>query len=114
MTADIFNLVHLNEMPTVMSRKDGFGFEIKVNSDDHPPPHAHVTPLDSNEIIARMRITSKPPKSYLDIREYTGHLTAKMKKKIFEWSRLPDKKYGTKWKKLVALWRDYHDEYIRN
>lgn len=108
--ANSVDITHINEMSTMIKRKDGYGFEMCFYPTDHPPPHAHIKQLDSNAIIAKIRITKKTPKSSKDIKIIVGSLTKHTKECIIEWANKEDEVFGNNWKRMIRMWNDHHDD----
>lgn len=102
----------LIEMSVVCSKQDGFGFIARINSNDHNPPHVHITDT-SGVKICKLQITKKKPKSKselvflsIDNQEVLNQIT----KNLIKWIETPTKYGLDRWLFLKETWESYHTD----
>lgn len=100
----------LVEMSVVCSKTDGFGFIARINSNDHSPPHIHITST-SGEKICKLQVTKHKPKTKNDLtflKIDNQELLNQISKNLVKWINT-DTKYGLdRWLFLKETWDSYH------
>lgn len=97
----------LVEMATVCKKKDGYGIEIIINSNDHGFPHAHVYDL-SGKPLAKIFITKEPPKKTTDVKFLEGSLNGKQLNAVVQWGNAKRKTTGlSNWTTMKDFWETY-------
>ena len=105
-------LTPLNEMATLISKRDGFGIKIVLNSEDHEPALMHVTDISNDKLIARVLVPDSEPQDEDDIKLYGSNpLPRTLKRVILRALRSRDKKTGCPmWMVADLIWRVNHPE----
>lgn len=103
--------VMLNEMATVVNKKDGFGIEIVIHSSDHLPAHMHVNDSSTKKLIAKVCIPSSNPNGINGIQPCEGYtLNNRQKDKIFNVLISDDELGVPRWKVIKRTWDMLHPE----
>ena len=63
------DVVSLNEVK-IIKKRDGFGIEIFINSNDHDPAHVHIKKVGESKSFAKVYIPDAEPKDISDIKTY--------------------------------------------
>ena len=94
----------LREMSAICRKRDGFGFFAIIRSDDHDPPHFHVS--DNDNKSQKVLLTEKIPQKMNDIVMYkNNNITQALKRKIVKWANSIDKIAKVQnWILAQALW----------
>jgi len=97
------------EMAKLMKKKDGYGIEILINSDDHEPAHAHVIGNDGTR-MGKFLITDTRPTSHQDIISVEGfELDQSIKRIIVDWAQSTGGKLNNNnWDRLIEQWDIFH------
>jgi len=103
----------LHEHAKVASRdRDSIEFDILLHSNDHEPPHLHLSE-DGKEDLCRILIPSQAPREIDDVVEmrergkWEPKLTNRQKKVLLSW--FGKKKVGVaNFLYVTRLWADYH------
>ena len=108
----INELTPLNEMATLISKRDGFGIKIVLNSEDHEPAHMHVIDVSNDKLIARVLVPDSEPQDEDDIKLYRGKpLSRTQKRVLLRALRSRDKITGCPmWQLMARTWEILHPE----
>ena len=103
----------LSEMATVCSRKDGFGnITIRIYSDDHNPPHAHVFDKDMR-LVGKFLIDRSKPNRASDIEAYQassyGNIPDIIRTEVVKWAS-SYKRGVENWKGTMFMWDSLHTQ----
>ena len=104
----LVDLKILNEMSTICRKKDGFGFIAQIYSNDHNPPHIHISDTDGKE-LGQIYITNKIPQKIEDILVYKGNVD-KVIDKIVEWANRKSKYLIMNWNRAKQTGEDNHSD----
>lgn len=101
----------LNEMATVCPKRLGYGFILRIFSDDHEPAHMHMIGLDGKE-ITRVVLSSKIPSKIDDIQEYPRDpkINNEQKKDILNWAKGKSKLGFNNWLYSMETWNTYQED----
>ena len=101
----------LCEMATVCPKKDGYGFILKIYSDDREPAHMHMLDLDGNE-ITRILLTDKIPAKIADINEYPKDhkINNDQKRLILKWAKGKSKLGFNNWLYSMEILNTYQED----
>lgn len=91
----------------VCFREDGYGVVIDIYSDDHNPPHMHVSLIGNRRIQCRYIITDTPPQSIRDLRLMKGDrdvFSTKIKNNVVCWANGTESSGVLTWKYVKAVW----------
>lgn len=102
----------LLEMSVVCSKQDGFGFIARINSNDHNPPHVHITDT-SGAKICRLLITKKKPSSKAELSFLSidnQELLNQISRNLIKWIETPTKYGLDRWLFLKETWESYHTD----
>lgn len=100
----------LVEMSILCAKNDGFGFSARINSNDHNPPHIHITTYDGKN-ICKLKITEKKPETvgdlkFFDIKDEKS--LSKIKHNILDWINTQTRYGNDKWIFIKDTWVSYH------
>lgn len=95
----------LEEMATVCAVKLGFGFKGVIWSNDHNPPHIHISTPDNHE-LTRILLIEKCPQTIDDVKIMKGdkELDQNTKSKIVKWANSTMKSGTTRWEFAFETW----------
>lgn len=99
----------LVEMSILCSKIDGFGFSARINSNDHNPPHVHITTYDDKK-ICKLKITEKKPETVSDLKFFDikdEKSLSKIKRKVLDWTNTT-KQGVDMWRVMKITWELYH------
>ena len=102
----------INEMATVCSKSEKYGFIAQIYSRDHNPPHIHIFNTEGKE-LGQIYITEKRPNLKKDIIIYKGNVDIVIDN-ILKWAKGKSKLGIQNWNRAKQAWIDNHkDEDIK-
>lgn len=103
----------LMEMATICPKKLGYGFILRIYSEDHEPAHVHMLDLEGNE-ITKILLTREIPKNIDDIKEVSEKSTLNnhQKKNFLKWAKEKSKLGVNNWLRAIDIWDMYQDDKI--
>ena len=82
-------MYELTAMSVICPKLKGYGFVIYVYSNDHTPPHIHISEDLNTKDIAKVAITNETPRKKKDLVILDGSLTGAQKAALVQWANSP-------------------------
>ena len=82
-------MYELTAMSVICPKLKGYGFVIYVYSNDHIPPHIHISEDLNTKDIAKVAITNETPRKKKDVVILDGSLTSSQKAALIQWANSP-------------------------